>query len=206
LRLMFVMNPGQLREPHFTFGLWTVGNTGRDPFGEATRPAIAPLDLVAGLGRIGAYGVNLHDNDLVPLDASARDRDRLVNEFRDACRDHGIKVPMASTNLFADPVFKDGAFTSHAAPVRRYAVQKTMRGIDLAVELGAELYVFWGGREGSESDFAKDPVAAIARMREAVNFLTAYVQSQGYSIRFALEAKPNEPRGDLYLPTTGAML
>src|SRR5262249_31157575 len=151
-------------------------------------------------------GVNLHDNDLVPIDADERERGRLARQFKQACADHGVRVAMASTNLFFDPVFKDGAFTSHSRDVRRYSVQKTMRGIDLAVELGAEVYVFWGGREGSETDFAKDPVEALERMRECVNFLTAYAQSQSYSIRFALEAKPNEPRGDLFLPTTGAML
>lgn len=194
------------RDVRFTFGLWTVGNTGRDPFGAATRPALSPVELVKGVSKIGAHGVNLHDNDLVPIDAPAADRDRIVKEFKKACADAGVKVPMASTNLFFDPVFKDGAFTSHSRDVRRYAVQKTMRGIDLAVELGAETYVFWGGREGTEVDAGKDPVEALKRMREAVNFLTQYARSKGYRLRFALEAKPNEPRGDIFLPTTGAML
>jgi len=190
----------------FTFGLWTVGNIGRDPFGAPTRPLLSPTDLVIGLGKIGAHGVNLHDNDLVPIDASASERDRIVREFKKTCADSNVRVPMASTNLFFDPAFKDGAFTSHSRDVRRYAVQKTMRGIDLAAELGAETYVFWGGREGTEVDFGKDPVEALKRMREAVDFLTSYARSRGHRLRFALEAKPNEPRGDIFLPTTGAML
>ncbi len=190
----------------FTFGLWTVGNVGRDPFGAPTRPLLQPIDLAKGVKKIGAHGVNLHDNDLVPIDATAAERDRLVREFKKACADHGVAVPMASTNLFFDPAFKDGAFTSHSRDVRRYAVQKTMRGIELAVELGAETYVFWGGREGAEVDAGKDPVSALKWMRECVNFLTHWARSRDYAIRFALEAKPNEPRGDIYLPTTGAML
>ncbi|MEZ5319345.1 MAG: xylose isomerase [Vicinamibacterales bacterium] len=190
----------------FTFGLWTVGNRGRDPFGEPTRPALRPVDAVRRLAALGAWGVNLHDNDLVPVDASAADRDRIVREFRQALADHGLVVPMATTNLFTDPVFRDGAFTAHDPAVRAYALQKTMRAIDLGVELGAGIYVFWGGREGAEVDAAKDPVEAIKRFREAVNFLCAYVGDRGYDLRFALEAKPNEPRGDLYFPTTASYL
>jgi xylose isomerase len=190
----------------FTFGLWTVGHRGRDPFGEATRPVLDPADAVHRLGDLGAYGVNLHDNDLVPIDAAPDERDRLVRDFRRAVANAGLCVPMATTNLFADPVFKDGAFTSHDADVRAYAVQKTMRAIDLGVELGAKIFVFWGGREGSEVDAAKDPIEAIKRYREALNFLTAYVRRHHYDIRFALEAKPNEPRGDLYFATTSSYL
>jgi xylose isomerase len=190
----------------FTFGLWTVGNRGRDPFGEPTRPMLDPVDAVRRLGAIGAYGVNLHDNDLVPIDATAADRDRIVREFRRALEDAGLVVPMATTNLFTDPVFRDGAFTSHDPAVRAYAIQKTMHAIDLGVELGAGIYVFWGGREGAEVDAAKNPVEAIKRMREALNFLCAYVRDQRYALRFALEAKPNEPRGDLYFPTTASYL
>jgi len=194
--------PGQ----KFTFGLWTVGNVGRDPFGKPTRPPVSPVDLVKMLGEIGAYGVNFHDNDLIPIDASPAQRDRIVADFERALDDSGLVVPMATTNLFADPAFKDGAFTSNDPQVRAYALQKTMRAIDLGVELGAGLYVFWGGREGTETDAAKDPAEALKRFREALNFLCAYVMDQGYDLRFALEAKPNEPRSDIYLPTTGAML
>ena len=193
-------------EHKFTFGLWTVGNVGRDPFGEPTRPPVAPVALVEMLGGFGAYGVNFHDNDLVPIDATPAERDSIVTEFKKALDDNGLVVPMATTNLFADPAFKDGAFTSNDPRVRAYARQKTMRAIDLGAELGARFYVFWGGREGTESDATKDPVEALKRFREAMNFLCAYVLDQGYDLKFALEAKPNEPRSDIFLPTTGAML
>jgi xylose isomerase len=193
-------------EHKFTFGLWTVGNRGRDPFGDATRPSVSPVTIVKRLSELGAYGVNLHDNDLVPIDASVGERDRIVSEFKQALDEHGMKVPMATTNLFYDPVFKDGAFTSSDPKVRLYALQKTMRSMDLGAELGAKIYVFWGGREGAEVDAAKDPRDALKWNREALNFLCEYSIDQGYGYRFALEAKPNEPRGDIYLPTTGAML
>ncbi|HYF64588.1 MAG TPA: xylose isomerase, partial [Herpetosiphonaceae bacterium] len=190
----------------FTFGLWTVGNVGRDPFGEATRPPLPPTEAVRLLAEAGAWGVNLHDNDLVPIDASAAEQARIVREFQAALRETGLVVPMATTNLFSDPAFKDGAFTANDAAVRAYALQKTMRSMDMGAELGATTYVFWGGREGAESDAVRDPREAIKRFREALNFLCAYSNDQGYGYRFALEAKPNEPRGDIYLPTTGAML
>ena len=193
-------------EHKFTFGLWTVGNRGRDPFGDATRSSISPVTIVKRLSELGAYGVNLHDNDLVPIDATAAERDRIVSEFKKALDDCGMKVPMATTNLFYDPVFKDGAFTSSDPRVRLYALQKTMRSMDLGAELGAHIYVFWGGREGAEVDAAKDPREALKWNREALNFLCEYALDQGYDYKFALEAKPNEPRGDIYLPTTGAML
>ena len=194
------------REDKFTFGLWTVGNRGRDPFGDATRPSLSPITIVKRLSELGAYGVNLHDNDLAPIDATATERDRIVREFKQALDDHGMRVPMATTNLFYDPVFKDGAFTSNDPRVRLYALQKTMRSMDMGAELGAGIYVFWGGREGAEVDAAKDPREALKWYREALNFLCEYSLDQGYKYRFALEAKPNEPRGDIYLPTTGAML
>jgi len=193
-------------EHHFTFGLWTVGNIGRDPFGDPVRSAIDPNRIVQKLGELGAYGVNLHDNDLVPRDASASDRDRIVREFKAALGQSGVKVPMATTNLFGDPVFRDGAFTSNDREVRTYALQKTMRAIDLGVELGATTYVFWGGREGVETNAAKDPQEAIKWFRDAINFLCEYVRDQKYDLRFALEPKPNEPRGDIFLPTVGHML
>jgi xylose isomerase len=190
----------------FTFGLWTVGNRGRDPFGEFVRPALDPVIAVQRLAELGAWGVNFHDDDLVPIDATAPERDRIVRDFRAALASTGMTVPMATTNLFTEPVFKDGAFTSHDARVRRYAVQKTMRAMDLGVELGARTYVFWGGREGAEVDAAKDPIEAIKRFREALDYLCEYARDQKYDLRFALEAKPNEPRGDIYFPTTAAYL
>ena len=190
----------------FTFGLWTVGNRGRDPFGEPVRPPLDPVTSVHKLAELGAFGVNLHDNDLVPIDASTADRDRIVRDFRRALDATGMKVPMATTNLFTDPVFRDGAFTSNDPDVRAYAVQKTMRAMDLGAELGARTYVFWGGREGAEVDAGKDPVEAIRRFRDALDFLCEYANDRKYGMRFALEAKPNEPRGDMYFPTTAAYL
>lgn len=193
-------------EDKFSFGLWTVGNVGRDPFGEPVREPMSPVAIVHLLAEVGAWGVNLHDNDLVPIDATPQERDRIVREFKQALDATGIVVPMATTNLFTHPVFRDGAFTSNDPRVRAYALQKCMQGIDLGVELGAKTFVFWGGREGTETDASKDPQEALKRYREAINFLSDYVLDQGYDLRFALEAKPNEPRGDIFLPTTGAML
>src|SRR5690606_9160105 len=190
----------------FSFGLWTVGNPGADPFGRPVRPRMEPIELVRVLAEVGAWGGNLHDEDLVPIDASARERDRIVREFKRAVDDHGLVVPMATTNLFSDPAFKDGAFTASDPRVRAYALAKTMRAIDLGVELGAKIYVFWGGREGCETDAARDPCDALRCYRHAIDFLCAYCKDQGYDLRFALEAKPNEPRADIYLPTTGAVL
>jgi xylose isomerase len=190
----------------FTFGLWTVGNRGRDPFGDFVRPTLDPCESVRRLGQLGAFGVNFHDNDLVPIDATPTDRDRIVRDFRRALESSGMTVPMATTNLFSDPVFKDGAFTSHDSRVRAYALQKTMTAMDLGVELGALTYVFWGGREGAEVDAAKDPIEAIKRFRFAIDFLCEYARDQKYELKFALEAKPNEPRGDIYFPTTAAYL
>ena len=193
-------------EHHFTFGLWTVGNPGRDPFGEPVRQPLAPVTIVKKLAELGAYGVNLHDNDLVPIGSTTPERDRIVREFKQALSDTGMKVPMATTNLFTDPAFKDGAFTSRDRRVRTFALQKTMMAIDLGVELGAKTYVCWGGREGVETNAAKDPRSALGWYRDAINYLCEYVRAQRYEIRFALEAKPNEPRGDIFLPTTGHML
>ena len=194
------------KSDRFTFGLWTVTNRGRDPFGEAVREPMAPVRAVQKLSELGAYGVNLHDNDLIPIDASATERDAIVAEFKRALADYGMCVPMATTNLFYDPVFKDGAFTSSDPRVRAYALRKTMDSMDLGAELGAKVYVFWGGREGTEVDAAKNPADALRWMRECIDFLCEYNLDKGYGMRFALEAKPNEPRGDIYLPTTGAML
>ncbi len=193
-------------EHRFSFGLWTVGNVGRDPFGLPTRPPLDPVRSVEKLAALGAWGVNFHDDDLIPPGSSSQERDRIVRTFRQALDDHGMVVPMATTNLFTDPVFKDGAFTSADARVRAYALQKTMRAMDLGVELGARTYVFWGGREGSEVDGAGKLVDALAWYREALDFLCAYAVDQGYALRFALEPKPNEPRGDAFLPNVGAAL
>jgi xylose isomerase len=193
-------------EHKFTFGLWTVGNRGADPFGSVVRPHKSPAELVYLLGEVGAWGVNFHDNDLIPIDATPSEADAIKKDFRKALGDTGLCVPMATTNLFSDPIFKDGAFTSNDAKVRGYALQKTMNAIDLGVELGAKIYVFWGGREGTETDASKDPITSIKRSREAMNFLCEYVMDKKYDLKFALEAKPNEPRGDIYNSTTGHML
>jgi xylose isomerase len=193
-------------EHKFTFGLWTVGSRGADPFGSATREHKSPAELVYLLGEVGAYGVNFHDNDLIPIDATSAEADAIKKEFRKALADTGLVVPMATTNLFSGPIFKDGAFTSNDAKVRAYALQKTMKAIDLGVEFGAKTYVFWGGREGTETDSSKNPLDAIKRMREAINYLCEYSLDNKYNLKFALEAKPNEPRGDIYNPTTGHML
>ena len=193
-------------EHKFTFGLWTVGNVGRDPFGEAVRELLSPVEIVHLLAEVGAWGVNFHDNDLVPIDASAAERDKIVAGFKKVLADTGIVVPMATTNLFSDPVFRDGAFTSNDPKVRAYALQKTMNAMDLGAEFGAKVYVFWGGREGTETDVGKSPLDAGKWFREALNFLCEYNIDQDYGYKFALEPKPNEPRGDIYLPTVGAML
>jgi xylose isomerase len=193
-------------EHKFTFGLWTVGSIGRDPFGGPVRDGKSPAELVRLLGEVGAWGVNFHDNDLIPIDATPSERDAVLKDFKKALADTGLVVPMATTNLFSEPIFKDGAFTSNDSKVRAYALQKTMNAIDLGVELGAKIYVFWGGREGTETDAAKNPITAIKRSREAMNFLCEYVLDKKYDLKFALEAKPNEPRGDIYNSTTGHML
>ena len=200
------MNYQPQPEHKFTFGLWTVGNRGRDPFGEAVRETLTPIKAVEMLAEIGAYGVNFHDNDLVPIDATQAERDQIVKDFKQACDDNGITVPMATVNLFYDAVFRDGAFTANDAKVRAYAIQKTMRAMDLGVEFGAETFVLWGGREGSETDACRRPDEAIKRLREALNYLCEYNISQGYGYKFAMEAKPNEPRADIYMPTTAAYL
>ena len=193
-------------EHRFTFGLWTVGNPGRDPFGAPTREAVDPVDSVRKLAELGAWGISLHDEDLVPYGVSAAERDRIVARFKAALEETGLGVGMATTNLFGHPVFKDGAFTSNDRNVRRAAIGKAMRSIDLGAELGAEVYVFWGGREGTEAGVAKDPRDALERYREAIDVLADYSVEQGYDLRFALEPKPNEPRGDIFLPTVGHAL
>jgi len=193
-------------EHRFTFGLWTVGNPGRDPFGAPTREPLDPADSVRRLAELGAWGVSLHDDDLVPLETPAAERDRIVARFKAALEETGLGVGMATTNLFGHPAFKDGAFTSNDRGVRRAAIGKAMRSIDLGAELGAEVYVFWGGREGTEAAVAKDPRDALERYREAIDVLADYAVEQGYDLRFALEPKPNEPRGDIFLPTIGHAL
>lgn len=190
----------------FTFGLWTVGNPGRDPFGGPTREAITPPQIADILGEAGAYGVNFHDNDLIPIDASPAQAEMIKKDFKKALKENGLVVPMATTNLFGDAVFKDGAFTSNNASIRAYAIQKTMRAMDLGAEFGAKTYVFWGGREGVESDATKSAVESIKRFREAINFLCEYSISQNYGYKFAFEAKPNEPRGHIYFAVTGSYL
>ena len=193
-------------EHKFSFGLWTLGNRGRDPFGDFVRPVISPIEIVRTLGEVGAWGVNLHDNDLVPIDATPRERDAIVREFERACAENGLVVPMATVSLFFHPVFRDGAFTANDPEVRAYALQKTMRAMDLGAELGAKIFVLWGGREGVETDACRRADEAVKRLRHAVNYLCEYNIDQKYGFRFALEAKPNEPRGDIYMATTGHYL
>jgi len=193
-------------EHRFTFGLWTVGNPGRDPFGGPTREPVDPVDSVHKLAELGAWGVSLHDEDLVPYGVTTAERDKIVARFKAALEETGLGVGMATTNLFGQAAFKDGAFTSNDRGVRRAAIGKAMRSIDLGAELNAEVYVFWGGREGTESGVAKDPRLALDRYREAINVLSDYVVEQGYDLRFAMEPKPNEPRGDIFLPTVGHAL
>jgi xylose isomerase len=190
----------------FTFGLWTVGWQARDPFGDATRPPLDPVESVTRLAELGAYGVTLHDDDLVPFGSGDADREKIIERFTGALAETGMRVPMVTTNLFTHPVFKDGAFTSNDREVRRYAIRKVLRNLDLAAQLGAQTYVLWGGREGSETDAGKDVRAALDRYREALDTLAQYVIDRGYGLRFALEPKPNEPRGDILLPTIGHAL
>jgi xylose isomerase len=189
-------------EHKFSFGLWTLGNRGRDPFGDFVRPVLSPGGIVGTLAEVGAWGVNLHDNDLVPIDATPAERDAIVRAFRKSCEQHHVVVPMATVSLFFHPVFRDGAFTANDPEVRAYALQKTMRAMDLGAELGAKIFVLWGGREGVETDACRRPDQAVKRLREAVNYLCEYNIDRGYGFRLALEAKPNEPRGDLYMAST----
>lgn len=193
-------------EHRFTFGMWTVGSVGRDPFGLPTREPVDYRQICELLGEVGAWGVNFHDNDLIPIDATAAERAALVKGFKQAMTDNGIVCPMATTNLFTDPAFKDGAFTSSDPNVRAYARQKVLRTMDDAAELGAKVFVFWGGREGVETDAPKSALDSIKHTRDALNFFCEYVIDNGYDLKLALEPKPNEPRGDLYFPTVGSML
>ena len=190
-------------EDHFTFGLWTVGNPGRDPFGEVVREALDPVESVHRLAEFGAYGVSLHDNDLVPYRSSSSERQTIVKRFRNALDETGMKVPMTTTNLFWHPIFKEGAFTANDPAIRRFAVRKTCEAMDLGAELGAEIQVMWGGREGVEADAAKDVRAALDRYKEAIDLCCEHILDRGLGLRIALEPKPNEPRGDILLPTVG---
>jgi len=194
------------RDDRFSFGLWTVGWTGNDPFGPPTRPDLDTVEAVTKLAELGAYGLTFHDDDLFPFGSSDAERQREIDRLKQALSDTGLVVPMVTTNLFSHPVFKDGGFTSNDRAVRRFAMRKVLRNIDLAAELGAKTFVMWGGREGSEYDAAKDIQGALERYREAVNMLGDYVTDKGYDIRFAIEPKPNEPRGDILLPTLGHAL
>ena len=193
-------------EHHFTFGLWTVGNPGRDQFGHEVRPPLDPVESVQRLAELGAYGVNFHDDDLVPFGSSLQEREAILKRFRKALDDTGMKVPMATTNLFSRPVFKEGAFTANDPQVRRFAVHKACAAIDLGAELGATVFVMWGGREGVEAEAAKDVRMALDRYKEAVDLCCEHIRDRGYQMRIALEPKPNEPRGDMFLPTVGHAL
>ena len=190
----------------FTFGLWTVGWQARDPFGDATREALDPVRTVNELAKLGAHGVTFHDDDLIPFGSDESTRRTHIDRFKKALAETGMKVPMATTNLFTHPIFKDGAFTSNDRDIRRYAISKVMKNIELAVELGAKIYVCWGGREGAESEAAKDAYVALERYKEAFNILGQFVIDNKYDIKFAIEPKPNEPRGDIFLPTIGHAL
>lgn len=194
------------KEDRFTFGLWTVGNPGRDPFGLPVRDGFSPVEAVEMLGELGVYGVNFHDNDLLPIDATAAEKQAILTQFRQALERTGLKVPMVTVNLFTEPIFRDGAFTSNDPRVRAYAIQKTIESMDVGAELGAEVFVLWGGREGTEVDAGKDATDSFKRYREAINYLCEYNIAQQYGYKFALEPKPNEPRADIYLPTVGAAL
>ena len=194
------------RDDKFTFGLWTVGWQARDPFGDATRPALDPVESVHRLAELGAYGVTFHDDDLIPFGSDDAAREQHIKRFRAALEETGMVVPMATTNLFTHPVFKEGGLTNNDRDIRRYALRKVMRNMDLAAELGAHTYVLWGGREGAEVDTAKDLKAALDRYREGIDTLAQYSIDRGYGLRFALEPKPNEPRGDIFLPTIGHAL
>ncbi|WP_327034248.1 xylose isomerase [Micromonospora ureilytica] len=200
------MAPRPTPADKFSFGLWTVGWQARDPFGDATRPELDAVEAVHRLAELGAYGITFHDDDLIPFGVDAATRDQHIARFRKALDETGLVVPMVTTNLFTHPIFKDGGFTSNDRDVRRYALRKVLRQVDLAAELGASTFVMWGGREGSEYDLAKDVRAALDRYREAVDLLTQYSIDKGYNLRFALEPKPNEPRGDILLPTIGHAL
>jgi xylose isomerase len=200
------MSAQPTRADKFSFGLWTVGWQARDPFGDATRAPLDPVEAVHKLSELGAYGLTFHDDDLVPFGSDSATRDDHIGRFRKALDETGMVVPMVTTNLFTHPVFKDGGFTSNDRSVRRYALRKVLRNVDLAADLGAETFVMWGGREGAEYDHAKDVRAALDRYKEAVDLLGQYVIDQGYGLRFAIEPKPNEPRGDILLPTVGHAL
>jgi len=190
----------------FSFGLWTIGYVGRDPFGDPTRAPLDPVRSLEELSKLGAYGINFHDDDLIPFGSNDSERQRIIDRFKQGLSDTGMAVTTATTNLFSHPVFKDGGFTSNDRDVRRFALAKVMRNIDLAAELGAKVYVAWGGREGAEGGGSKNVPAALDRYREAFNLLSQFVIDKGYDLRFAIEPKPNEPRGDILLPTVGHAL
>jgi xylose isomerase len=200
---MSFQTPTPTPEDKFSFGLWTIGFPGRDPFGDPTRAPMDPVYALEKLAELGAYGINFHDEDLIPFGSDDATRQGIIDRVKQGLADTGMKVTTATTNLFTHPVFKDGGFTSNDRDVRRFAIRKVMRNLDLAAELGAETYVFWGGREGAEGGASKDVAAALDRYKEAFDFLGDYVTEQGYGLRFAIEPKPNEPRGDILLPTIG---
>ena len=200
------MTASPTRADKFSFGLWTIGYNGTDPFGGPTRPPLDVVEAVTRLSELGAYGLTFHDDDLFAFGSTNAARQRQIDRLKQALADTGLIVPMITTNLFSQPVFKDGGFTSNDRGVRRFALRKVLRNLDLAAELGAKTFVMWGGREGAEYDAAKDIRAALERYREAVNLLCDYVTDKGYDIRFAIEPKPNEPRGDILLPTVGHAL
>ena len=187
----------------FSFGLWTVGYNGTDPFGGPTRASMDILHVLDKLKEVGAYGLTFHDDDLFAFGSDDATRQKQIDRLKTGLKDTGLIIPMVTTNLFSPPVFKDGGFTSNDRGVRRFAMRKAMRQLELGVELGAKTFVMWGGREGAEYDAAKDIRGALERYRESLNLFAQYVTDKGYDIRFAIEPKPNEPRGDILLPTLG---
>jgi len=195
--------PTPTKADRFTFGLWTIGYNGTDPFGGPTRPKLDTVHAVEKLAELGAMGLTFHDDDLFAFGSTDAERQKEIDRLKGALQDTGLIIPMVTTNLFSAPVFKDGGFTSNDRAVRRFAIRKVIRQLDLAAELGATTLVMWGGREGAEYDSAKDIRQALSRYKEAVDLLGQYVVDKGYGIRFAIEPKPNEPRGDILLPTLG---
>ena len=190
----------------FSFGLWTVGWAARDQFGQASRPDLDPFDSIRKLSELGAWGFTFHDNDVIPFNASEDERERLIKKIESTIEETGMTCEMVTTDTFAEPIFKDGAFTSNDRDVRRYALRKVLRNVDLAGRLGAETFVMWGGREGSEYDSSKDLYASLDRYAEGIDTVAGYIKSQGYDMKIGLEPKPNEPRGDIFLPTVGHAL
>lgn len=194
------------KEDKFSFGLWTVGWTGTDPFGGDSRPALDPWVYTEKLAELGAWGITFHDNDVFAFDASDAERAERVGKVKEAADANGLTIEMVTTNTFSHPIFKDGGFTNNDRSIRRFGLQKILRNVDLAAEVGATTFVMWGGREGTEYDSSKDLNAAFERYKESLDTVAGYIKEKGYDLKIGLEPKPNEPRGDIFLPTIGHAL